>query len=62
MNVKTVYGEDSVKLDERVNSEIARIERNGGEVVNVSLAIHSSRLFCMYAMILFRGEDVEWWY
>ena len=59
MRVKTVYANDAFKIDEKVNREIARIEDNGGKVVNVSLAIHSTRLFCLYAMILFSGEAAE---
>lgn len=59
MRVRTVHAEDTLELDKRVNREIASIEGNGGEVVNVSLAIHSTRLFCLYAMILFSDEVAE---
>lgn len=59
MRVITVHAEDAFALDKRVNREIARIEGSGGEVVNVSLAIHSKKFFCLYAMILFSDEVAE---
>lgn len=59
MRVRTVHEKDAYELDKSVNREIAIIEGNGGEIVNISLAIHSKRFFCLYAMILYSDEVGE---
>jgi len=52
--VETVMSSDIDELDEAVNRTINEIEYDGGKVVNVQLAIHSTKVFCLYAMIVYR--------
>ena len=52
--VVTVMSSDIDEFDEEVNRIIKQIEYDGGEVVNVQLAIHSTKVFDLYAMIVYR--------
>lgn len=56
VQVECVYAETDVELQKRINNLCETLAINGDDVINVSYAIHSNRLFSMYAMVVYKTD------
>lgn len=56
VQVECVYADTDVELQKRINNLCETLAMNGDDVINVSYAIHSGRLFSMYAMVVYKTD------
>lgn len=56
VQVECVYAETDVELQKRINNICETLAFNGDDVINVSYAIHSGRVFPMYAMVVYKTD------
>lgn len=56
VQVECVYAETDVELQKRINNICKTLAFNGDDVINVSYAIHSDRVFPMYAMVVYKTD------
>ena len=54
VQVECIHSDTDVELQERINQFCEQLAKCGNEVINVSYAIHSTRTFCLYAMIVYK--------
>lgn len=54
VQVECVRAESDVQLEEYVNRCCTRLAECGNEVMNISYAIHPTKVFCLYAMIVYK--------
>ena len=56
VQVECIHSDTDVELQERINQLCEQLAKCGDEVINVSYAIHSTRTFCLYAMIVYKTK------
>ena len=54
VQVSCVCAETDCELENKINDICSDLAKDGYEVMNVSYAVHSTRVFCMYAMIIYK--------
>lgn len=54
VQVECIHSETDVELQERINRLCEQFAKCGDEVISVSYAIHSTRVFGLYAMIVYK--------
>lgn len=54
VQVECIHAETDCELEREINEACKRLTKYGYEVMNISYAIHSTRVFCLYAMIVYK--------
>ena len=54
VQVECIHSETDVELQERINELCEQFAKCGDEVISVSYAIHSTRVFGLYAMNVYK--------
>lgn len=52
VQVICIHAESDVELEERINTLCDDLSRADVDIINVSYAINSSKMYCLYAMIV----------
>lgn len=58
MKVKILREEKGTILEDEINREIEKLERNGQEIIDVKLAIREGYIYNYYAMIIYKDKDL----
>ena len=54
VQVMCIHADNDVDLEERINALCDDLSKKKIEVINVSYAINSSKVYCLYAMIVLK--------